>query len=676
MMDLVIALENRPGALAEMGEALGRAGVSIEGGGDWVVGGCGVAHFLFADGTAARTAIEAAGIRVLEEREVLVQRLKQDVPDQLGLLTRLMAEGRTTKRITFGGKDMTIKPILILAAMASVALATGCSAPEPELAADTIYTGGDIVTVNDAQPAVEALAVKDGKILAVGALSEIEAAYKGPATTVVDLAGKTLLPGFIDPHSHYFSSLSVANQVNVYAPPAGPAKDIASIVAALKQFRDERKIPKGELIQAYGYDENAMPNGIGLSRDDLDVNFPDNPVMVGHVSMHGAVLNSAALKQYGISAETKTPPGGIIVRKPGSNEPAGLLMETAYLPIFASLPKPTTEQEAEWSRAGQILYAAAGITTAQEGATHVSELEVMQRAAAAGANIIDVIAYPFFTEFDAVLEKNPANTWGKYVNRLKIGGAKITLDGSPQGKTAYFTTPYLTGGPGGEKNWTGEPGFPENDVKAFFKKVYDLGVPLNAHANGDGAVDLLLRAHEYAAAGDLSKPRNVTIIHSQFVRADQLQKYKAYAMTPSLYTEHTYYFGDTHILNRGKEQAFFISPMRAAIDLGLRPTNHTDFVVAPLDQMFVIWTAVNRISRSGVVIGPDQRITPLEALKAITINVAYQYGEENSKGSLEPGKLADLVILDANPLTVDPMKIKDIKVVETIKEGKTIHKAE
>ncbi len=572
---------------------------------------------------------------------------------------------------------MKTRPVAIIALVVNVAFATGCStsARKSGLAADTIYQGGDIVTVNDTHPSVEALAVKDGKILAVGARGEIGREYKGSATKVVDLAGKTLMPSFLDPHSHYFSSLSVANQVNVFAPPAGPGKDIPSIVAALKKFRDERRIAAGVLIQAYGYDENAMPNGVGLNRDDLDVDFPDNPVLVGHVSMHGAVLNSAALKQYDISAKTKTPPGGIILRKQGSNEPAGLVMETAYLPIFNSLPKPTAEQEVEWSRAGQMLYAEAGITTAQEGATHAAELALMQRAAAGGANIVDVIAYPFVTDFEAVLARNPSDTWGKYVNGLKIGGAKITLDGSPQGKTAYFTTPYLTGGPGGEKNWIGEPGFPEAEVKVFVKRVYDLGLPVNIHANGDGAIDLLLRAHEYAAAGDLAKQRHTTVIHSQFVRPDQLDKYAAYSITPSFFTLHAFYFGDTHVLQRGKRQAYFLSPMRAAIDKGIRPTNHTDFVVAPLDQMFVIWTAVNRISRNGEVIGPDQRVTPMEALKAITINAAFQYAEQDSKGSLEPGKLADLVILDGNPLTVDPTAIKDIKVVETIKNGKTIYRA-
>ena len=569
---------------------------------------------------------------------------------------------------------MTHRPTLILALLITALLAASCGAPEPKLAADAIYTGGEIVTVNDSQPTAEALAVKDGKIVAVGSKTEV-LKLQGKATRMVDLHGHALLPGFIDPHSHYINSITVANQANVFAPPAGPGKDIPSIIAELKKFRDEHEVPKGVLIQAYGYDDNVMPNGIGLTRDDLDVDFPDNPVMVGHVSMHGAVLNSAAMKQYGISAATRTPAGGIILRKPGSNEPSGLLMETAYLPIFSSLPQPTPEQEVAWSHAGQLLYAASGITTAQEGATHATELALIQRVAATGTNLIDIVAYPFFTDFDKILAKNPVATWGKYVSRVKLGGAKVTLDGSPQGKTAYFTTPYLTGGPGGERNWRGEPGFPEADVKAFVKKVYDLGIPLNAHANGDAAIDMLLRAHEYAAAGDLARPRHTTVIHSQFVRPDQLDKYVAYSFTPSFYTEHTYYFADTHILNRGKQQAFFISPMRAAIDKGLRPTNHTDFVVAPLDQMFVMWTAVNRISRAGVVIGPDQRITPLEALKAITINAAYQYAEEQTKGSLEPGKLADLVILDRNPLKGDPMAIKDIRVVETIKEGRTIYPA-
>ena len=238
--------------------------------------------------------------------------------------------------------------------------------------ADTIYIGGDIVTVNDAQPAAEALAVQDGKIVAVGARADVEKAHKGAATQVVDLGGKTLMPGFIDAHGHYVSALTVANQVNLYTPPAGPGTDPNAIVRALLTFKNEKKVAPGELIQAYGYDENVMPKGNLLNRDHLDKAFPDNPIVVGHVSMHGAVLNSLALEKYGYSAAYKTPPGGVVVRKPGSNEPYGLIMETAYLPVFSALPKPTREQEASWSTAGQMLYAQAGLTLAHEGATHAA----------------------------------------------------------------------------------------------------------------------------------------------------------------------------------------------------------------------------------------------------------------------------------------------------------------
>ncbi len=568
--------------------------------------------------------------------------------------------------------------ILWPALAASLALAGACSKSKvgdttPTAAADTIYVGGDIVTINDSQPVAEALAVKDGKILAVGTRADVELAHKGDSTKVVDLAGKALLPGFLDAHSHYVSALSVANQAKVYAPPAGPGKDVPSIIGTIEKFRTERSIPQGQLIQAYGYDDTVMPDGRLLNRDDLDQAFPDNPVLVGHVSMHGAVMNSAALKHFGISAATRTPPGGVIVRKPGSNEPYGLIMETAYLPVFSNLPQPTKEQEIEFSKAAQMLYAESGVTTAHEGATHAADLDVMKRATAAGANIIDVIAYPFITDLDKILEAVPLAGWGKYDNHLKIGGVKITIDGSPQGKTAFFTTPYLTGGPGGEKSWRGELTFPQDTVNQMVKRVYDMDVPLNLHANGDGAIDAFFKAHEFAAAGDLSKDRRVTMIHAQFTRKDQLDKYVQYRIRPSFYTLHTYYFYEAHLANRGKEQAQYISPMRDAIDRGLHPTNHTDFYVAPLDQMFMLWSAVNRVSRGGAEVGLDQRVTPLEGLKAMTIWGAEQYGEQDSKGSLEPGKLADLVILDRNPLEVEPMAIKDIKVVETIKEGETIY---
>lgn len=541
--------------------------------------------------------------------------------------------------------------------------------------ADTIYYNGSILTMAGTEPIyVEALAVKDGKIALAGS-KDAALKMRGDSTKVVDLDGKALLPGFLDAHSHYINSLLVANQCKLYAPPSGTAKDVPSIIAELKKYAVERHIPKGEMIMGYGYDDTVMPGGRLLNRDDLDQAFPDNPVRIDHVSMHGAVMNSLALKKYGISAATKTPPGGVIVRKPGTDEPYGLIMETAFLPVMEQAEPMTAQQEIEWSRAGQMLYAEAGITTAHEGASHLPQFETMRRASEAGANIIDVVAYPFITDVDKVLAEFPMTEWGKYKNRFKVGGVKITLDGSPQGRTAFFTTPYLTGGPGGEKDWKGEPTFPQDLANKMVKKVYDMNVPLILHCNGDASIDAFLTAYEFARAGDYSRPWNVTTIHTQFMRKDQIPKFVQYKVRPSFYTLHTFYFAEAHIANRGMEQAMYISPMRDAIDAGLRPTNHTDFVVAPLDQMTMLWSAVNRISRVGVEVGPDQRVKPYEGLKAMTEWVAEQYDEQATKGTLEAGKLADLVILDKDPLKVEPMAIKNIKVLETIKEGVTIYPA-
>jgi predicted amidohydrolase YtcJ len=544
-----------------------------------------------------------------------------------------------------------------------------------EVNGTTVYYNGDILTmVGETPNYAEAIAVKDGKIIFVGSSEEaMEVAGAGHA--MVDLKGKTLMPSFIDPHSHFINSLGMSSQANCSPSPVGEADDVAGIIRALKNLQQEKNIPEGKLIMGYGYDDTVMPEGKLLNRDDLDSAFPNNPVMVMHVSLHGAVLNSKAMEMFNISENTETPPGGIIVRKPGTNEPYGLIMETAFLPIFSNLPKPSEDELMQQLKDGQMIYAEAGVTTAQEGASHLHDVKIIQKGADTGALFIDVVSYPFITEFDSIFKMYTAEDFGKYNNHFKLGGIKITIDGSPQGRTALFTTPYLTGGPSGEENWLGESTFPQETVNEMLKSVYDKGLQSTFHANGDGAIDMCIKAHEYASGDDPTKERRTTIIHSQFVREDQLDKYVEYKMIPSLYTEHTYFFADAHIKNRGLEQASFISPMKTAINKGLKPTNHTDFNVAPIDQMMVVWTAVNRVSRNGEVIGAEERVTPYQALQAITANAAYQYFEEDRKGSLETGKLADMVVLSDNPLKVDPMTIKDIKVLETIKEGNTIFKA-
>lgn len=545
----------------------------------------------------------------------------------------------------------------------------------PKVFADTIYTGGEIVTVVYSAPSAEALAVKGTRILAVGSQADV-LRLKGNDTKVVDLGGKTMIPGIVDSHSHFMAAAAMADRANVSAPPVGPAKNGQGIVGELRKFIQGKGIKPGELVIGYGYDENLMSDGRPLNRDVLDPAFPDSPVIVIHVSGHAAVLNSAALKRFGISAATKTPDGGVIARKPHSREPTGLIMETAWIPVMTQLPSPATpEEEQKRLEFAQNTYFAAGVTTAQEGAARADEIEALARHADKGDLTIDLVAYPFFFHLDEVLKKHPAASFGRYENHLKLGGCKIMVDGSPQSRTALFTTPYLKGGPSGEEDWKGVAMLSQDSLNAFFKKCYAEDLQVLAHANGDGAIDMVLAAHESAAAGNLDKDRRTTVIHAQFARPDQLQQFAKFKMIPSFFTEHTFFFSDAHVLNRGKDQAAGMSPMRSALALGLRPTNHTDFNAVPIDQMFLMWSSVNRFDRNGEVVGREERIGAIEALEAITSNAAYQNFEERTKGSLAAGKLADLVILDKSPLEVATAKIKDIKVLETIKEGKTVYRS-
>jgi hypothetical protein len=556
-----------------------------------------------------------------------------------------------------------------LVALAVAIVAIACqAAPTP---AERIIRGGPIVTVNPAQPAAAAVAIAGGKIVAVGTEAEVMA-WKGPGTVVTDLGGKTLVPGFVDGHSHFWSLVDVQTQALCASPPAGTCRSVADVIASLKKIQERRRLGPGKFVIGFGYDPELLAEKRPPTRQELDAAFPDNPVLLVHVSGHGAMLNSKALATYGITAATPTPPGGVIGREAGSQEPNGLLFETAFLPIFAKVPGPNDDECLELLKSGQELYLREGITTAQEGATMKHQLDLLRIFADRGLLKLDVVSLPFITEIDAVFGGQPPRNEPEYKNRLRIGGVKIVTDGSPQGRTACFTKPYLTDGPAGQKNWRGELSFPQATLNGWVQKVYDGGATLFMHCNGDAAIDALLEAHRAASGDDPAKPRGTVGVHSQFIRRDQLEKYAAWKITPSFFTIHCFYFGDTHVANRGPEQAAFISPMKSARALGIRPANHTDFNVAPLDQMFTIHTAVNRTTRSGATLGPDERVGPLEALEAITIDGARMYGEEGRKGSIEPGKFADLVVLSGNPLAVPAAAIKEIRVEETIKEGRTV----
>ncbi len=555
--------------------------------------------------------------------------------------------------------------------------------------ADLIIHGGAIVTMDPAQPSVEAVAVKDGRIVAAGAESDVLAQWKGPSTRVVELGEQALLPGFIDAHGHFMNAPRVVTWANCSPAPVGPVHAIADIIAALKANMESRKIAKGQWVMGYGYDATGLAEKRDLTRRDLDAHFPDNPVMVIHVSNHGAVLNSLALKTFDISEATPTPAGGLIAREPGSNEPAGLLMETAFMPIFAQVPQPSEEDMLDLLKPAQQIYASKGCTTAQEGATHEEELAFLRKAGARGQLYIDIVSLPFVAEVPKIFRSylttdsadklvvigDPSNEFNVYKDRLKLGGIKFVVDGSPQGKTAFWTKPLLTGGPNGEKDWVGQPLFPKETIEKLYRGATQKNIQIWTHANGDAAIDIVIDAAEKAGvkAGD---DRRHVVVHSQCMRPEQLNSYAKLGLSPSFFTEHTFFWGDVHLANLGEQRAFFISPAKSAETKNIPFSNHNDFMVTPVDPMLMVWSAVTRKSKDGVVIGPDERIDVMAALKALTVTPAWQYREEKDKGSIEVGKLADLVILKKNPLTEAVDDIPNITVVETFKEGRTIYHAD
>jgi hypothetical protein len=554
--------------------------------------------------------------------------------------------------------------------------------------ADTIYRNGTVLTMVDDRRRAEALAVAGGKILAVGSEADVMPA-KGANTVVVDLAGHTLMPSFIDAHGHFMNALQVVKWANVQGVPAGPISSIEDFVPVLQEHVRKFALKPGDWIIGYGYDRSNLVEGRELNVDDLDPAFPDNPIMLIHSSNHGAVLNTAAFKAAGYDENTPTPAGGIIVRKPGTDIPAGLIMETAFLPVLTDAPKPSDGELLDTLDEAQKIYSRVGVTTVQDGATAAKDLRILRKGADEGLLYLDVVSLPLFLEIPELVQDflpnfvgGPAdipdeavNEFGSYNNRLKLQGIKFILDGSPQGKTAFWTQPLLTPGPDGQADWRGQPVFPPETIHKTMAAVHARGLQVFCHANGDAAIDLAIdgmRKTGVKAADD----RRTVIIHSQCMRPDQLDPYVELGMSPSFFSVHTFYWGDEHLVNLGPQRADFISPMASAFARGLRCSNHADFSVTPMEPMRLMWSSMVRTSRKGVVLGPDERIDNWNALKSLTIEAAWQIFEEKTKGSFEVGKLADMVILDADPLTAKPEQFLDIAVLETLKEGKTVYRKE
>jgi predicted amidohydrolase YtcJ len=540
------------------------------------------------------------------------------------------------------------------------ALVAASAAGQP---AERIWVGGSILTMDDRAMRAEAIAEAGGKIVAVGSRAAVMK-RKGPGTQVIDLGGRTLLPGFVDAHGHMVGGGLQALSANLLAAPDGKVQDIASLQRTLREWAaaNEATVKTAGLVIGFGYDSASLAELRHPTRDDLDAVSRDIPVVAVHQSGH-------------IGADTADPAGGVIRRRAGTKEPDGVLEESAFfgnlMKVFARLGPDGVK---ELVRAGGALWASFGYTTAQEGRATPGSVAILRQVADEGRLAIDVAAYPDILVDRDFIRQNVSSV---YANRFRVAGAKLTIDGSAPAFTAWRDRPYYA--PVGDypKGYAGYPAItPEQAVDAV-AWAYANDVQLLAHANAERASDLLIAAHTLAGMKHPQlKDRRHVLIHGQFLREDQVDAFQRLNVIPSLFPMHTFYWGDWHAAHTvGPQAANNISPTGWVRKRGMIFTSHHDAPVAFPDSMRVLDATVTRRARgSGRIIGPEQRVDVITGLKAMTIWPAYQHFEEKAKGSLEVGKLADFVILSRDPTRGDPKTIADIKVVETIKEGRTIFK--
>ncbi|NIZ10046.1 amidohydrolase [Pseudooceanicola sp. HF7] len=567
-----------------------------------------------------------------------------------------------------------MKPLARPAAVALCLCVTATSALAQEVA-DTIYSGGPILTIDDAQPRAEAVAVKDGRILAVGALSDVSA-HRGEGTQAFDLAGRTMLPGFVDSHGHVVMGGLQALSANLLSPPDGKVTDIAALQAALKDWAEKNAaaVEKVQMIVGFGYDNAQLAELRHPTREDLDAVSTELPVMIVHQSGHLGVANSKALELAGITAETEDPAGGVIQRAPDGT-PNGVLEEyaffTAILPMLSQLG---SDGLSEFARAGAEMWARFGYTTAQEGRSSGGIVAALKAVDASGNLPVDVIAYPDVLESRDFIADNVSLD---YDGHVRVGGCKLTIDGSPQGFTALRDRPYHD--PVGDypPGYAGYAAVTMEQVQDAVDWCYSEGIQVITHANGEGASDMLIAALESAQAKHGDPGNRPVLIHGQFLREDQVDSYKRLGVFPSLFPMHTFYWGDWHREHTvGPVNADNISPTGWVRERGMMFGTHHDAPVAFPDSMRILSATVTRRTRSGDILGPAQRVDVMTALKAMTIWPAWQQFEEDDKGSIETGKMADFVILSDDPTAVDPEALAQLRVMTTIKEDQVIHEAQ
>ena len=566
-----------------------------------------------------------------------------------------------------------IKCKIVLFVIMGVILAA-CSPVEREVTefADLIFFGDNIITMDNSK--VTAVAVRGDRIVATGDQAEI-IQLQDDSTRLVELGDRALLPGFIDAHGHFGAVATSSALLDLSSPPVGAVETIDDIVTAIQNWIENNDVPDGQLIYGFGYDDSLLAEQRHPNRDDLDRASTSHPIVIRHVSGHLNAANSMALAQSRITAESQSPQGGVIRRRSDSDDPIGVMEETAMglLPGYGALI--SEEQGWQLRRDAAEIYSSYGITTIQDSNVSVAYVNALKARAREEAFPVDIVAYIMGNPLSDI-ELGQVSQDAEYVGGVRIGGVKFILDGSPQGRTAWMSQPYNEGPPGVDADYVAYPSYDPEAYQARVDNLLERHVPVLAHANGDQAIERMIDGIADAVEGEAIPDHRSVIIHAQLIRADQLDRVKELGIIPSYYSAHPFFWGDWHRLSFGDERAGFISPVRATINRDIPFTVHNDSPIVPPDMMRLVSITVNRQTRSGYILGPEQRATVMEALYAITQGAAYQYFEEDEKGSITSGKRADLVILETNPLAVDPAQLADVKIAETFARGVSVYRGE
>ena len=540
----------------------------------------------------------------------------------------------------------------------------------PEPPAHQVFINGDVLTMDADNRVVEALSIRGDRIDLLGTTGDVMAAADDD-TVVVDLRGRTLLPGFIDAHGHFPASAMNTIYADLNSPPIGTLITMDDVLAALNE--QASGVPEGEWVVGFGYDDTLLEEKRHPTREELDQVSTVHPVVAMHVSGHMLVANSMALEIAGISADSPDPEGGVIGRLPGSQEPNGLLEETARLGIMQYLQDMSIFDGYRLMKAAAREYASVGVTTAQSGGVSRTLAQGLSLFSKLGVIPQRLVLFPFETEFGEDLLNGEYQAGDYNGERLVMGAVKLVADGSIQGYTGYLSQPYYTPYHG-DAGYRGYPAIPREKLFEQVAALHQAGYQIAIHGNGDESIEDILDAFEAAQQQHPVDDPRMILIHAQMAREDQVSRMKALGVTPSFFSAHTWYWGDRHRdIFLGPERAAVISPARWAQDNSLRFSSHLDTPVTPMLPLQAVWSAVFRQTYGGDVLGPEQRISVMDALRAVTIDAAWQVFQEDNRGSLEPGKYADLVVLSGNPLN-EPQAMRELQVEQTVIGGVTVYR--